>query len=840
MPDFEYTAVFRNIACLFLNKIYTRTRMKVMKFGGTSVGDADALGRVKEIVESCPEDAVVVVSACSGITDLLLSTARAAASSDESYTEGFRRIADRHTQIIAGAVLPQNRDSVSRTVGGMLDELSKILNGVFLIGDLSDRTRDAIVSYGERLSSVIVSGAIRGARHLDARTVVKTQPYYGKHAVDQPLTQRLIRENLGQLNGITVMGGFIASDARTGDATNLGRGGSDYTASLVAAALGAEVLEIWTDVDGFLTADPKIISNPYLIERLTFVEAMELCNFGAKVIYPPTIFPVYHNDIPIQVKNTFNPSGEGTRISADAYGKQSERSKVIKGISSINDTALVTIRGLGMVGVIGINKRIFRALSDCGISVFFVSQASSENTTSIGMPNADAPRAVEVLSHEFAEEIRMGEINEIRTDGNLATVAIVGERMRHTPGVAGRLFDTLGRNGINVIACAQGASQTNISFVIELEHLKKAINVIHDSFFLWEYQVLNIFLAGVGTVGGSLLEQIRRQQPRFMAENKLQIRVVGISNSKRYITCREGIDLNDYAHLLESSQTVSSPEAFRDQILRMNIFNSVFVDCTASESIASLYRTLLEHNVSVVAANKIAASGSYDVYRQLKATARERGVKYLFETNVGAGLPIIKTINDLRGSGDSILKIEAVVSGTLNFIFNEMSESVPLSETIRRACEAGYAEPDPRIDLSGTDVIRKLVILSREAGYRIEQRDVKKNLFIPSEYFEGSTEDFWRRIGDLDAEFEARRKRLEQSGRKWRFVARMEGGKADVELREVDASSPFYQLDGSNNVILLTTERYREYPMQIKGYGAGADVTAAGVFADIISIANVR
>lgn len=814
--------------------------MKVMKFGGTSVGDADALGRVKDIVESCPQDAIVVVSACSGITDLLLSTARAAASADERYIEDMQCIAARHTELVERAVLPQNREKVGREVGSMLDELSKIFNGVFLIGDLSDRTRDAIASYGERLSSVIVCGAISGARHFDARTVIKTNPYFGKHAVDQPLTQELIRENLGQIKGITVMGGFIASDARTGDATNLGRGGSDYTASLVAAALGAEVLVIWTDVDGFLTADPKIIGNPYLIERLTFVEAMELCNFGAKVIYPPTIFPVYHNDIPIQVKNTFNPSGEGTRISADAYAWERERSKVIKGISSINDTALVTIRGLGMVGVIGINKRIFRALSDSGISVFFVSQASSENTTSIGMPNADAGKAAEVLSREFAEEIRMGEINEIRTDGNLATVAIVGERMRHTPGVAGRLFDTLGRNGINVIACAQGASETNISFVIELEHLKKAINVIHDSFFLWEYQVLNIFLAGVGTVGGSLLEQIRRQQPRFLAENKLQIRVVGISDSKRFVTCREGIDLSDYRRLLDRSETVSSPETFCDEILRMNIFNPVFVDCTANENIASLYGTLLEHNISVVAANKIAASGSYDVYRRLKNTARERGVKYLFETNVGAGLPIIKTISDLRGSGDNILKIEAVVSGTLNYIFNVMSDSVPLSRAIRMACEAGYAEPDPRIDLSGKDVIRKLVILSREAGYRIGQEDVEKNLFVPSEYFEGSVEDFWRRIPDLDMPFEMRRRRLEESGRRWRFVARMENGRADVELREVDASSPFYQLDGSNNVILLTTERYREYPMQIKGYGAGADVTAAGVFADIISIANVR
>lgn len=814
--------------------------MKVMKFGGTSVGSADAVRRVRDIVESCGTDAVVVVSACSGVTDMLLSTARKAAAADEDYRHDMDALARRHTDLISEAVLPQNRETVATAVAGMLDELSKILNGVFLIGDLSDRTRDTILSYGERLSSQIVAGTIRSARHVDARALVKTHPYYGKHAVDSQLTGALVREHLSDVSGIAVMGGFIASDADSGDATNLGRGGSDYTASIVAAALGAEVLEIWTDVDGFLTADPKIIGNPYLIERLTFVEAMELCNFGAKVIYPPTIFPVYHSDIPIRVRNTFNPSGVGTLISSDAYSDSRERSKVIKGISSINDTALVTVRGLGMVGVIGINKRIFRALSDCGISVFFVSQASSENTTSIGMPNADAPHAVEVLSREFRSEIEMGEINEIRIDSDLATVAIVGENMRHTPGVAGRLFDTLGRSGINVIACAQGASETNISLVIRLENLKKAINVLHDAFFLWEYQVLNIFLAGVGTVGSSLLEQIRCQQPRFMTENKLQLRIVGITDSKRYVLCREGIDLRDYRRLLSESGKESSPEIFRDEIIRMNIFNSVFVDCTASDAVASIYRSLLEHNVSVVAANKIAASGSFDNYSLLKKTARERGVKYLFETNVGAGLPIINTISDLRNSGDRILKIEAVVSGTLNFIFNEMNSQVPLSRAIRMAREAGFAEPDPRVDLSGKDVIRKIVILSREAGYEIEQEDVVKRLFIPDEYFEGSVEEFWRRIPELDASVEVRRKEMEARGMRWRFVARMEDGRADVELREVDSSSPFYQLDGSNNVILITTERYREYPMQIKGYGAGADVTAAGVFADIISIANVR
>ncbi|MCD8186912.1 MAG: ACT domain-containing protein, partial [Rikenellaceae bacterium] len=474
------------------------------------------------------------------------------------------------------------------------------------------------------------------------------------------------------------------------------------------------------------------------------------------------------------------------------------------------------------------------------ISVFFVSQASSENTTSIGVKNDDADMAIQVLEEEFASEIKLGEINRMKKECNLATVAIVGENMKRTPGMAGKLFGTLGRNGINVIACAQGASETNISFVITLESLRKALNVIHDSFFLSDYQVLNVFVAGVGLVGSNLLEQIHKQKEKLQNTNSLKINIVGITNSKKYITCRERIDMNNYKELLAASENVSTPESFRDEIIGMNIFNSVFVDCTASPQVASIYKDLLQHNVSVVTANKVAASSEYALYSDLKNTSRKRGVKFLFETNVGAGLPIINTIGDLINSGDHILKIEAVVSGTLNYIFNVMSQEVPLSRAIRMAMDAGYAEPDPRIDLSGMDVLRKLVILSREAGYKLEQEDVKKNLFVPQEYFDGSIEDFWTNVTRLDAPFEARRKQLEAEGKRLRFVARLEEGQAEIGLQEVDANSPFYHLEGSNNVILLTTERYNKYPLQIKGYGAGASVTAAGVFADMISIANIR
>ena len=562
---------------------------------------------------------------------------------------------------------------------------------------------------------------------------------------------------------------------------------------------------------------------------------MELCNFGAKVVYPPTIYPVCHKNIPILIKNTFNPEAPGTIIKQEV----DSGSKAIKGISSINDTTLITVTGLGMVGVIGVNFRIFKALAQNGISVFMVSQASSENSTSIGVRNQDAALACEVLNEDFAKEIEMGEISPVVAEMNLATIAIVGENMKHTPGIAGKLFGTLGRNGISVIACAQGASETNISFVVEAKSLRKSMNVIHDSFFLSEYQVLNLFICGTGTVGGSLIEQIRCQQQKLMQERGLKLKVVGIADGHRALFTRAGIDLASYREEMEEKGIPSSAAVLHDEIIGMNIFNSVFVDCTASAEVASLYKEFLMHNISVVAANKIAASSDYSIYSELKQIARRRGVKFLFETNVGAGLPIINTINDLINSGDKILKIEAVLSGTLNYIFNKISADVPFSQTIKMAQEERYSEPDPRIDLSGKDVIRKLVILAREAGYKLEQTDVEKHLFVPSDFFEGPLEEFWKKVPSLDADFEARRRKLESENKRWRFVAKLENGKGSVSLQEVDSKHPFYGLEGSNNIILLTTERYKEYPMMIQGYGAGASVTAAGVFADIMSIANI-
>ncbi len=811
--------------------------MKVLKFGGTSVGSVKSILSLKRIVEteSRRQPVVVVVSALGGITDKLIATSKLALKGDERYRDEFQAMVDRHHQMIDTIITePRKREQLFSTIDSLFEQLRSIYFGVYLIHDLSEKTLDAIVSYGERLSSNIVATLIKGARWHDAREFIKTFRKNGKHTLDSELTNQLVREAFADLPRVSLVPGFISRDRDTREVTNLGRGGSDYTAAIIAAALDAECLEIWTDVDGFMTADPKVIKTAYTINELSYVEAMELCNFGAKVIYPPTIYPVCVKNIPILVKNTFNPTGAGTIIKEKVTNDQ----KPIKGISSISGTTLITVTGLSMVGVIGVNRRIFSALADNGISVFMVSQASSENSTSIGVRDDDAQSAVDVLNAEFAKEIETGAMFPMHAESSLATIAIVGENMKHTPGIAGKLFGTLGRSGISVIACAQGASETNISFVVEGRFLRKSLNVIHDSFFLSEYKVLNLFICGIGTVGSKLIEQIRSQYEQLKESSRLKLNVVGIASSKKAIFTRDGIDLDNYHELLAASES-SDIKRLHDEVIGMNIFNSVFVDCTASREVAGLYQSFLEHNISIIAANKIAASSDYETYRQLKRTALQRGVKFRYETNVGAGLPIIGTINDLCNSGDKILKIEAVLSGTLNYIFNAISADVPFSQTVRQAKEQGYSEPDPRIDLSGTDVVRKLVILTREAGYQVEQTDVEKKLFVPDEFFSGSLEEFWKHLPDLDADFETRRQQLEKEGKRWRFVATMDHGKTSVALQEVPQGHPFYNLQGSNNIVMLTTERYREFPMLIQGYGAGASVTAAGVFANIMSIANI-
>lgn len=811
--------------------------MKVLKFGGTSVGSVESILSLKAIVEkeAQKQPIIVVVSALGGITDKLIATSVLAQKGDETWKDEFQAMVERHHKMIDTIITdPRKREQLFNIVDSLFEQLRSIYFGVYLIHDLSKKTQDAIVSYGERLSSNIVATLVQGAKWYDSREFIKTVRKNHKNTLDSELTNRLVRRTFSDLQRISLVPGFISKDRDTDEITNLGRGGSDYTAAIIAAALDAEILEIWTDVDGFMTADPRVIKTAYTIKELSYIEAMELCNFGAKVVYPPTIYPVCVKNIPIRVKNTFNPDGEGSIIKQ----KVANNDKPIKGISSINGTTLITVAGLSMVGVIGVNRRIFTALADNGISVFMVSQASSENSTSIGVRDQDAAEAIEVLNGEFAKEIETGAMYPMHAENGLATIAVVGENMKNTPGIAGKLFGTLGRAGISMIACAQGAPQTNISFVVKSEHLRKALNAIHDSFFLSEYKVLNLFVCGVGTVGGQLLEQIHNQYEELKRTKRLKLNVVGIATSKKALFNSDGIDLANYRQLLADAPE-SNESKLRDAIIEMNCFNSVFVDCTASKEVAEIYQPLLEHNISVIAANKIAASSSYEKYARLKETALARGVFFRYETNVGAGLPIIGTINDLRNSGDVILKIEAVLSGTLNFIFNEISADVTLSEAVRRAKEQGYSEPDPRIDLSGKDVIRKLVILAREAGYKVEKTDVEAHLFIPDEFFEGNIDEFWKNLPKLDADFEARRKQLDAEGKRWRFVATFDHGKLSVALKEVDRTHPFYNLQGSNNIVALTTERYREYPMLIQGYGAGASVTAAGVFANIMSIANI-
>ena len=806
--------------------------MKVLKFGGTSVGSVESIRQIQHIISQQSDDCIVVVSALGGITDQLLKAARMALQSGDKYMEVYQQIRQRHLDMVNTLIDNATvRQMLLHELEGILDELRSILFGVHLVCDLSEKTEAAIVSYGERMSSRIVTTALPGAVRKNSLQFIRTEHKQGLILLNNELTEQLIHEAFSPMPHLSVCPGFISKDSKTEEITNLGRGGSDYTASILAATLGAEVLEIWTDVNGFMTADPRLIPSAYTIQSLSYVEASELCHFGAKVVYPPTIYPVCAKNIPIRILNTFCPDNTGTIIQSQV----ADEARYVCGLSSIRDVAMITVSGLSMVGVVGVNQRIFGALANAGVSVFLVSQASSENSTTLGVQEKDCEVAVQALTREFKEEIKVGSMYPMLVQQGLAAVSIVGEKMKNMPGIAGKLFGTLGKNGISVIAFAQGAKETNISFVVPAQQLSKTMNVLHDSFFLSENKVLNLFVCGVGTVGAQLIEQIKQQRDTLLREQHLLLNVVGIANSRGYIFNAEGLDLGNYREQLKTAVSFSL-STVNSQL--STLYNSVFVDCTASAEVADGYLALLENNISVVTANKIAASSDYTHYTELKQTALNRGVKFLYETNVGAGLPIIRTINDLRNSGDRILKIEAVLSGTLNFIFNELSADVPFSETIRRAKEQGYSEPDPRIDLSGKDVIRKLVILAREAGYQVEQEEVEKQLFVPEAYFQGTVEDFWKRLPELDTDFEARRQEMEKNGLRWRFVATLEEGKTGVSLQAVDAAHPFYRLEGSNNIVLITTERYHDYPMMIRGYGAGASVTAAGVFADIMAVSN--
>ncbi len=809
--------------------------MKVLKFGGTSVGSSDSIQQVKQIVESQEENVIVVVSAVGGVTDQFIKAAQLAEGGDNFCFDILSEVKEKHYHIISNLFPLEQAQNIKYRIDQLFDEVSTIIKGVYMLKEMTRKSEAIISSFGERLSSYVVSEYLTDARLFESQKYIITNKVYGKDSVDYELTNANLSVIEGELGKIAVFPGFIATNKKD-EITTLGRGGSDYTASILAAAYNASVLEIWTDVNGFMTADPRIISRAYCIDQLSYSEAMELSHFGAKVIYPPTILPVYKQKIPIRIKNTFNPEAKGTLINDD---KEAIKDKQIKGISSINGVTLITVQGIGMIGVTGIAMRLFKALAQKDINVILISQASSENSISVVVETAIAHNAVELLEKEFESEIALHQINEISQETEMSVIAIVGENMKKTTGISAKLFNSMGKNGINIFAIAQGASELNISFVVKEKDLKKGLNAAHEAFFLSHYTVLNLFLVGTGTVGNMLIEKLKNQSETLLQNNKLKIRIAGITNSRKMLFDKQGLDIkNLIPDLMEKGETANL-DVFKQRVIEYNLSNSVMVDCTANEIISKLYYDVLNANVSVVTANKIATSSEYSLYQKLKETALRKGVKFLFETNVGAGLPIISPLRDLVLSGDRILKLEAVLSGTLNYIVNTLSEEKPLSKVIQEAKDKGFSEPDPRIDLSGTDVLRKILILAREAGYPMEVEDIEITPFVPEDYMQlPSLEVFMRKVAELDSVFEQQRIELVAQGKKLRYAAKLEDGKAKVGFIEIDQSHPFYDLEGSNNIILINSEHYKEHPMQIKGYGAGADVTAAGVFSDIIKVAN--
>ncbi|MBN2633154.1 MAG: bifunctional aspartate kinase/homoserine dehydrogenase I [Bacteroidales bacterium] len=810
--------------------------MKVLKFGGSSVGTPERIREVRQIVLRQELPCIVVVSAFQSVTDQLQAIAHLAAQGDPSAWDLLKELTERHRSAAEDLVRgKEEKNKVFHEIEKIIDELTGVCTGVFLVKELTRHSLDLILSAGERLSAGIIAAYFGQAWFADARDFIRAETGPTGSGVDFTETNRLISEILKDRHELVIVPGFIASDKK-GETVTLGRGGSDYSAAIIAAALGAEMLEIWTDVEGFMTADPKKVDKAYTIESLSYSEAMELSHFGAKVIYTPTLRPVYKAGIPVLVRNTFNPSSKGTLI--NGTGPSLERSP-IKGISSIDNIDLLTLQGPAMVGVTGTSARLFGALAGKNVNVILITQASSEYSITFAVNPSDTDKASEAIISEFEREIIHNKELKIVVEKNMSVIAIVGERMKNTPGVSATLFKALGINGINVVATAQGSSELNISVVLRNENLRKALNVIHDGFFLSLYKEMNLFVAGTGVVGSSLLKQIKNQAPLLFKERHLKINILGIANSRKMLIDPAGIKIESISSRLKDEGLKTDLHEYVGMIKKMNLRNSVFIDCTADSKVASVYGELLSGYISVVTANKIACSSEYSYYSGLKETAAGKGVRFMYETTVGAGLPIIKTINDLVISGDSIYRIEAVLSGTLNFIFNEMNEDLTLSRAIRKARDAGYSEPDPRVDLSGTDVVRKILILAREAGYPIEQKDVKVERFLPDECFEGDLNNFYSKVEALDGEFEQKRKDLITREKQWHFFATLDNGKASVGLVETGKDHPSYNLAGSNNIVLLTTERYRELPLVIKGYGAGADVTAAGIFADLMRVINV-
>jgi len=815
--------------------------MRVLKFGGSSVANAENIKKIvsilKERIEK--EKLVVVVSALGGITDTLIHTVTLASKGDETYKDELHKIENRHLEMVKELIPISQQSRLLSLVKKHSNEIEDICNGVFLLQELTPRTRDRVMSYGELLSSQIISAKFQSEgfenKWVDARKLIVTNSHYEHAVVDFELTNEKIQDYFSNSKeSFFLVPGFIASDAN-GITTTLGRGGSDYTASIIAAALDASALEIWTDVSGMMTADPRLVSNAKIIPHILYREAMELSHFGAKVVYPPTIQPVMRKNIPVWVKSTFAPNDYGTLIENNTSIKNDSS---IRGISSINKIALLSLEGSGMAGIPGFSKRLFETLANEEINVILITQSSSEHSICVAIEESSADKAKAAVDEAFSFEIERLKVEPLVIERDLAIIALVGDKMKSHPGVSGKMFSALGRNGINVRAISQGSSERNISAVISVNDVKKAVNVLHEEFFETTYKQVNLFIAGVGNVGSRLLSQLLQQHEYLQKNLRLYIRVVGIANSKKMLFNEKGIDLKNWKNLLQNADEMNLDE-FVKTIQTKNLRNSVFVDATANENVAKHYAQILEKSVSIVACNKIAASSSYDYYEKLKNLARASNVHFLFETNVGAGLPVIGTLNDLLLSGDKISKIEAVLSGTLNFVFNNYNGTETFAKVVKQAQDEGYTEPDPRLDLSGVDVARKIMILARESGEKIEMNDITNEAFLPSECMQGSVQDFYACMERHEARFKKIFDKANKAGKKLKFVASYENGKAKVGLQQIDPNHDFYHLYGKDNVVLFYTNRYTEQPLVVKGAGAGAEVTASGVFADIIRAVRI-
>ena len=815
--------------------------MKVLKFGGTSVGSPDSIKRVTEIIADYKANNIhvaVVSSAMSGVTNKLIQMGQKASQNDESYLLLLEEIEHLHFSTIKSLLKVKNQSHVLASVKKMLNELEDLMHGVYLLKELSPRSMDLLLSFGERLSCYVINAyAIQeglDTELLDARSLIKTDDRFGKGRVKMNFTLENIQSYFSKHQKIQIVTGFISSTEKN-ETTTLGRGGSDYTASIFGAALDAEEIEIWTDVDGVLTTDPRQVKKAFSLSEMTYEEAMEMSHFGAKVIYPPTLQPAFQKKIPLRIRNTFNRDFPGTLIKSLA----DSGNYLVKGISSIRDISLINLQGSGMVGVAGVSSRLFGVLAANNINLILITQASSEHSICFAIDPKDGELAKSVIEEEFLREIDSGKIDGAFVEEHMSIVAIIGENMAHTPGISGKLFNALGKNGINVAAIAQGSSERNLSIVIAQKDISKTLNTIHEVFFLSDVKTLNVFIVGVGLIGGTLIEQISRQNEKLVRNHALKINIVGMTNSRKMIFDEDGLDLKNWKDVLAEKGEKASIDGFAEKMFKLNLQNSVFVDCTSNTDVVNVYQDVLKHSISIATPNKLASSGDIDLFKRLKNLALKNDVKFWYETNVGAGLPVITTLNDLKNSGDKILKIEGVLSGTLSYIFNAYVKGTKFSDIVRQAKENGYTEPDPRDDLNGMDVARKILILAREAGIDLDLEDVAVENILPKSCLEAtSIESFFDELERSNDHFEYMRSEAEKAGMALRFIAKMEEGKASVGLRSVDESNPFYSLDGSDNMISYTTDRYLDRPLVIKGPGAGAEVTAAGVFAEIISLGH--